>query len=306
MLFQLEGIQKSYGPKTVLDLPELAIEEGQIHGLLGPNGAGKTTLLEILAMLVPPTKGRILYRSQPVGNSEKERRRLRSEIVLIPQTPIMFSRSVLENVGYGPKIRGIPNPERSRIVDRCLGQVGLRHLAGEQASKLSGGETQRVAIARALACSPKVVLFDEPTANVDVEHRIAIENLIMEIGARSGLTVLLTTHDMIQATRLTRNAIFLFEGRATSMVYENIFSGYIFEKGNRCQCRIQDRLSAPIRTEIRGPARISINPARLKIEHTASGKVPGEVFWPGKVLQVTEAGTGTRVLIDVGLPLSLF
>jgi tungstate transport system ATP-binding protein len=99
----------------------------------------------------------------------------------------------------------------------------MRDFGHARAHKLSSGETQRVSIARALACFPEVILLDEPTANVDVENQIAIERIIREINRTKSISVVFTTHNMIQASRLADETVFLYEGKVARSIYENIF-----------------------------------------------------------------------------------
>ena len=153
------------------------------------------------------------------------------------------------------------------------------------AHRLSGGETQRVAIARALACSPEVILFDEPTANVDVENQIAIERIIQEINREKGISVIFTTHDMVQASRLADHTLFLFDGKITRSTYENIFNGRIELDDNRGKyCLIQNRLRLGVHTNKEGPVRILIDPTLVKIT-IDEGAATTENTFCGKLIQ---------------------
>ncbi len=192
----------------MLDLPEISFEKGRIYGLMGPNGSGKTTLLHILSFLDTPTSGELFYENQPVSFKEKTLA-LRREVVLVDQHPIMFTSSVYKNVEFGLKIRKIPKFERQKIIEECLDRVGMREFIHADAPHLSGGETQRVAIARALACSPKVMLFDEPTASVDVTHQAVIENIILDLRHDRGVDCIFSTHDRFQASKLADEIISL-------------------------------------------------------------------------------------------------
>ncbi len=193
----------------MLDLPELSFEKGKIYGLMGPNGSGKTTLLHILGFLDAPTSGDVFYQDQPVSFTEKSLHALRREVVLVDQHPILFTTSVYKNVEFGLKIRKVPKSERQKIIEECLDRVGMREFIHADAPHLSGGETQRVAIARALACSPKVMLFDEPTASVDVTHQAVIENIILDLRHDRGVDCIFSTHDRFQASKLADEIISL-------------------------------------------------------------------------------------------------
>lgn len=213
MLYTLEHLVYRYGARDVLDIAHLDFEQGRIHALVGHNGAGKTSLLMILAFLTAPTSGRVTFMGTPVEDSEKARQRLRREVVLVPQHPIMFSTSVCANIEFGLKIRKIGRERRVRIVDEVLEMVGLSRYKLAMAHELSGGETQRVALARALALSPRVLLCDEPTASVDMANQGVIADLMHRANMERGATIIFTTHDRAQALSLAHNIVALENGR---------------------------------------------------------------------------------------------
>ena len=148
-LYSLRHITRVFAERTVLDIPELVIEPQTIYGLLGPNGAGKTTLMKILSFMDIPTTGSIEFEGQPVIG--KGGAGLRSRVVWVPQSPIMFTGTLTYNIEYPMKIKGVRGKERKAKVEEFLEVVGLAHLAKAPAQKLSGGEAQRASIARALA-----------------------------------------------------------------------------------------------------------------------------------------------------------
>ncbi|MGD9033249.1 MAG: ABC transporter ATP-binding protein, partial [Desulfobacteraceae bacterium] len=172
MLYELYNLRKIYDGRPVLDLENLSLEKGKVLGLLGPNGAGKTTLLQILGFLLDPSAGDLRFENKSVDFAGASLMALRRRVVLVQQQPILFTSTVSKNVEFPLKIRDIPKERRNRVVEELLDLVGMGAFRAARAHKLSGGETQRVAMARALACSPEVILLDEPTANVDVENQI--------------------------------------------------------------------------------------------------------------------------------------
>ncbi|MBF0547208.1 MAG: ATP-binding cassette domain-containing protein [Candidatus Riflebacteria bacterium] len=216
MLFKIENLKKIYNKNVVLNVPELLLEEGKIYGLLGANGSGKTTLLNILAFLEKPSFGKVFYRDQAVVFSESNLQPLRREVILVDQQPILFSTTVYKNVEFGLKIRKIPKPKRDQIVRESLEKVAMASFANAEGNRLSTGETQRVAIARAIACSPQVLLLDEPTASVDMENQLMIEEIIKNLHQEMKLSVILTTHDKDQISKLVSEAIFLEKGSIKS------------------------------------------------------------------------------------------
>lgn len=215
MLFEIRNLIKCYGERTVLDIERLDFEKGHIYALLGPNGSGKTTLLEILGLLNRPDTGAIKYNGRPINYNTNHLYHLRRNIALVQQNPVLFSTSVFKNLEFGLKIRKISKTKRCRMIEEALELVGMEDFKNADAKKLSGGETQRVAIARVLVFSPEVIFFDEPTANVDVEHQVAIEKIILEINSPKKISVILTTHNFLQASNLSNKIISLHHGRIT-------------------------------------------------------------------------------------------
>ena len=305
MLYRIEDLIKSYGAREVLNLKNLSLEGGRIHGLIGPNGAGKTTFLEILAFLLPPTSGEIWYQEERVDFSSVRLSRLRKKVVLVQQHPILFTTSVFNNVVFPMRIRGKTQAERVSAVDELLGLVGMEAFRKAGAHRLSGGETQRVAIAQALACSPEVVLLDEPTASVDMENQIIIERIIRDINRDKGISVVFTTHDIIQASRLAHEIVYLFDGRIAESIHENIFSGHIVSgPDGQKYCKLQNNLRFPVITERSGHVRIAINPHAIDIRKDSLNGA-GEDNLRGRLIQLTQELDHVRALINVGVPLSV-
>jgi tungstate transport system ATP-binding protein len=304
MLYELINLKKIYGRRTVLDLPALSLEQGRIIALLGPNGAGKTTLLEILAFLSPPTSGEVRFRGQRVDFRANGLIPLRRRVVLVQQHPIMFSTTVARNVEFPLRVRKAPKSGQEKVVEELLHLVGMREFQEAKGPTLSGGETQRVAIARALACSPEVILFDEPTASVDVENQIAIEGIILEISRRRSISVIFTTHNMVQASRLADETVFLFEGKPASST-ENIFSGRVEEADNGHRiCVLGNTLRLLVRAGAVGSVRVSIDPRSVRVTRDLSDPVPVNTF-NGRMVQLTDEGSRVRARVDVGIPLSV-
>jgi tungstate transport system ATP-binding protein len=207
-LYQLRAVTRKYGERRVVDVDALDIERGEILGLVGPSGSGKSTLLRLLNFLEPPTSGTILFDGQPIP-AELPLALLR-RVTTVFQRPILFSRSVRENVAYGLRLRGLSLDGR---VDETLERVGLTPFAHHLASKLSGGELQRAALARALVLDPEVLLLDEPTANLDPYNVGLIESIVREQNQERGTTVVLVTHNVFQARRLASRVGLLLEGK---------------------------------------------------------------------------------------------
>ncbi len=300
-LLAVEGLFKDYQDRRVLDIPHLAIPAERTVALLGPNGAGKTTLLHILGMLLKPTGGRLWYRNAEVGFND---RRLRRRIIVVEQHPIMFSTTVARNIEFGLKLRGLGAEERHRRIDQSLERVGLRTLARADGRELSGGETQRAAIARALACDPEVLLLDEPTANVDIENRLAIEDIITNLRDTHGLSVVFCTHDHLQAARLAQTRISLFRGRLDTRRYENIFSARPVATDNGSHCIVNGATRFPLPPIDRRRVRIAVDPRLLRL--VPASTVPShDDGLSGRVIQLFEEGPWIRVVVFSGVPLTV-
>jgi tungstate transport system ATP-binding protein len=303
-LYTVRKLQKEYDGRVVLDLPELTIEAGGMVALLGPNGAGKTTLLHILAFLLQPSSGRIWFKEKPVGPHSSGQHQLRRQVVLVEQQPILFSTSVAKNVAFGLKLRGLKRVDIARRVDESLEMVGMRGFARANGRHLSGGETQRVAIARAIACRPEVILLDEPTSNVDIENRMAIETIMGDIRDAGRSSIIFCTHDLTQAARLTPARLHLAAGRLNGADYENCLQAEVHRDGDQHWGRIGDRLMVPLPPTAGVDVRIAINPRRIRVS-SGDAFPPGTKSGHGRVTQLVEDGDGVRLLVDVGVPLAV-
>jgi putative ABC transport system ATP-binding protein len=223
-LVRVEGVTKEYalGGQQVLALNDitLAIEEGVFLAIAGPSGSGKTTLLNIIGCIDTPTKGKVYIDDREVtGRSPDELADLRARSIgFIFQTFNLFPvLTAAENVEYPLlQLPEIGRSERRRRVRKYLGIVGLERYADHVPNQLSGGQRQRVAIARALAIEPRIILADEPTANLDRKTGQGILDLMKSLNRTYGTTFIFSTHDrhvMAMADRLIR----IEDGRVTML-----------------------------------------------------------------------------------------
>lgn len=211
-LYRLESIRTRYGRLVALDVPELSIGEGGIHSLIGSNGSGKSTLLGLLAFLSPPTSGTLYYEGKRVAWNARSLIALRKEVTLLHQSPYLFEGSVSDNIAFGLKVRGADEQLRTSRIAESLEMVGLSGFEARRAKALSGGEMQRIALARALALRPRVLLLDEPLANVDRPSAEVIREVILGLPER-GTTVIMTTHGPVPAEGMNGKVIRLEGGR---------------------------------------------------------------------------------------------
>lgn len=209
--YQLDGVAKVYGQREVLHINELEIRRGEIFGVVGPSGAGKSTLLRLLDFLELPTQGRIRFGDYAVNGAGPAPLSVRRQVTTVFQRPVLLSTSVYHNVTYGLNIRG--ERDIDRRVRATLTRVGLIDFVQEPARNLSGGEAQRVALARAMVIEPRVLLLDEPTANLDPYNVSLIEEIIATLNREQGTTIVLVTHNVFQAKRLAHRVALLLEGK---------------------------------------------------------------------------------------------
>lgn len=215
-LYSLRNLRRRFGDREVLNIPALDLDAGRIYGLLGPNGAGKTTLMRLLAFMDTPSEGSVTFRGREIRPDQAAR--CRARVVWVPQSPVLFTGTLLYNVEYPMRLKGVKRgPRRAKALE-LLERVRLPHLAESPAHRLSGGESQRASIARAMAAGAEVLLFDEPTASVDYRSRGEIISLIHELWRECGLSIMVTTHDKSMADELCQEQITLFDGVVVSRV----------------------------------------------------------------------------------------
>ncbi len=205
MDIRFEALKKTYGGKTVLDISEGRIRHGSMTALIGPNGAGKSTLLNITAGLLEADEGKILYDGKTVFPGK--------EVTMVFQSPYLLSTSVYNNIAYPLRIRGKKEEDIERRAEELMGELGLTNLRKQKAWKLSGGEKQKVALARALSFKPGILLLDEPTANIDPHTTAEIERILFSIRNRQDITIVIVTHNLAQARRISDDVIMLHEGK---------------------------------------------------------------------------------------------
>ena len=202
----LDRLTFSVGGKTILHELSQTFDAGRRTLILGPNGAGKSVLLRLCHGLLQPTSGVVRW----AGSTNRDAAAAAQAMVF--QRPVMLRRSAYANVDYALSLRGTPRVERRARVMEALHHTGLARLADRPARVMSGGEQQRLALARAWALRPQVLFLDEPTTNLDPQASRQVEHIIDAIHA-AGSKIIMTTHDLGQARRLSDEILFLHQGR---------------------------------------------------------------------------------------------
>ena len=213
-LLQMERVNKYFGELHVLQDIDLNVDAGEVIMMVSPSGSGKSTLCRTINRLEPIDSGTIRLDGRPLPTEGRELARLRSDVGMVFQQFNLFAHMrVLDNVTLGPvKVRGQSKQQAERRAREVLARVGVEDQAHKLPAQLSGGQQQRVAIARALAMDPKLLLFDEPTSALDPEMINEVLDVMVNL-AREGMTMIVVTHEMGFAKKVSHRIIFMDEGR---------------------------------------------------------------------------------------------
>lgn len=236
-IINVKKINKSFGKLHVLKDVDLTVDKGEVVVVIGPSGSGKSTLLRCINYLEEIQSGQIIVDDIPLNTSENINK-VRQEVGMVFQRFNLFPHmSVIDNITLAPmKVRSTSKAEAQELGLKLLERVGLSEKAHEYPDNLSGGQQQRVAIARALAMQPQIMLFDEPTSALDPEMVNEVLDVMKDL-AKSGMTMVVVTHEMGFAREVGDRVIFMDEGRIVeSGTPEEIF-------GNAQEGRTQGFLS---------------------------------------------------------------
>jgi len=304
-MIRIEGLTKSYDSGFILDVGDRVFPTGKITAVLGPNGSGKSTLLRLIAGIESADSGRIGMDGMTVTAGSPPPDGWRRAVTMVMQKPFMFSGSVATNVGFGLKLRGVSRRRRAHEIDENLQRIGLTGWNLRNARELSEGEAQMVALARALALDTRVLLLDEPTAHVDRDNARFLENLIASLGSVTGTTVILATHNLEQAYRLSGEVVSLIGGKLVEVHPENVFIGAA-ERSREGLTRITLRGGARIEadTPLSGRVHVAIDPtdiivSREKLLSSARNCLPG------RLVSATSLGNLVRLSADAGAEFSV-
>ena len=315
-LAEFKNVTKAFGDKIVLENVNLQIQTGEILALLGPNGSGKSIILKILAFLENATSGEVKFQDEVVNAKNTERLRMHSTLVF--QKTTLFDLSVRDNVAYGLKIRKVPKAEQDEAVREALRIVKLEGFEKRPARKLSGGEQQRVAIARALVLKTRLLLLDEPTANLDPKNAQIIEEVIATVNRELKTTIVLATHNMFQAKILPSRIALINDGKITEVgppaeifgklsknlarfaAVDNTFIGDAQSTAEGTTIvDIGNGVHVEVTAQRQGETAIFVSPQDIILSKNAIQSSARNVF-KGKITEITDSGTLVKLKVDVG------
>lgn len=318
---ELKNATKIFNGITALNNVNLKISNGEISALLGPNGSGKTTLLKILAFIEKPSKGKVYFCGRKV--TDKNMTQMRMESTMVFQRTILFNTTVYNNVAYGLKIRKMPKNKIDEEVSKTLKLVKLEGFEKRHAKGLSGGEQQRVALARALALNTKLLLLDEPTANLDPKNASIMEEIISTVNRELKTTIVMATHNMFQAKNLPHRVALITNGEirevgtpteifgslsktlASFAALENTFTGTakVTEDGTTL---VDIGNSAQIEATAQSCGKVSIfvSSEDIILSKRRFASSARNVF-KGKIVEILDLGSVVRLKVDVGKPFTV-
>jgi iron complex transport system ATP-binding protein len=212
----LKQVSFSYSDSTVLHHIDLVVEEGEMVALLGPNGSGKTTLIKLMSGVIKPSEGEIHLNGSRLGRMK--RREVAQQVAVVPQQfnmPFAFTLREVVLLGRTPFLKVFSDERKRdhRVVEQAIALIGIEGLKERFFNELSGGERQKAILAMALAQEPKLLLLDEPTAHLDINHQVEILDIVKSLNREQGLTIIGAMHDLNLAALYFDRVILLKEGR---------------------------------------------------------------------------------------------
>ncbi len=303
--------------KVLSDI-NFSINKGECFVIIGPNGSGKTTLLRILGLLEPPTEGQILYYDKDLSNiSRKKKVKYRRKFSFVRQKPVVRNTSVFNNIAYGLRARGMIWEEYINDVNDIIKLVGLKGLEKKNARSLSGGEMQRVAIAMNFVFSPEVYLLDEVSANLDPMNVKLLEDFITEIKQDKEKTIIMSTHDPLEAIKFADRIAVLNNGQITQLGtpneiftapkdeftalfvgYENIFSGLakLDESTGLTQIQVNN-LTITASSQQEGKVKVCIRPESIGIIKEIPKNVSYRNTFKGVIENIRDLGNICHLIV---------
>ena len=293
---RLTGLTRTFGSVTAVDGVDLEIAEGEFFSMLGPSGSGKTTVLRLIAGFEQPTSGTVSLFGEDVTSIPPFDR----DVNTVFQDYALFPHmTVLDNVAYGLRVRGIGRRERRERARAALASVRLDHVADRKPTQLTGGQRQRVALARATVVEPKVLLLDEPLGALDMKLREQMQVELKQIQRDLGITFIFVTHDQEEALTLSDRIAVFNAGRIEQLgtpfeLYEKPSSRFVADFVGT-----SNLFDVETSREVLGrPGHHSLRPEKLVVGPAASTE-PGTRSVTGSVVEAIYLGSGVRLVIDL-------
>ncbi len=312
----VDRLQVSYGSQRVLHGVSLSVAPGEFIAILGSSGCGKTTLLRTIAGFQKATGGAIRLFGRDVVNTPPEKRGMAMMFQSYALWPHM---TVLGNVGYGLRLRGIPKEEVRARVASVLKMLNLSGLEDRRVTNLSGGQRQRVALGRALAIEPEILLLDEPLSNLDAKVRIQLRSEIKSLQSRLGFTAIHVTHDREEAMTMADRIVVMDAGRiaqvgapkevydhpnspfvASFMGAENTLDLDIRPSGAGVEVRAPDGSTATYGTDVPLGSVTAYFRDDIASLDDPQARIEGSIVLPGKITQRTYPGGHYGYVVAIG------
>src|SRR5438034_481666 len=301
-MLELVAVRHRYDGRVELDIERFTVAPGSGIAIVGPNGSGKSTLLRLLALLERPSEGEVRLDGVVVAGAGPRRR-----ITLVEQRPVLLRGTVLDNLGFGLRVRGIRRTEMNRRVEGVAARLGITPLLQRRRHELSDGEVQRVAVARALAVEPDVLLLDEPASSADRAAAQTLYRALAEERARRPLAVCLASHQLEDAYRWADDVRALAEGRLSPDTPENLFRVDlpVSASGGDLKHVCVGTIEIAATTDKTGPAILAVPPTDIFVSREPLASSARNVF-TGRVTRLTHQRPGTvQVTAEAGGVMSL-
>lgn len=300
--------------QLTLDRVDLEVQTGEMVAVLGPSGSGKTTLLRVAAGLEPPESGDVLLDGASVLDVPPERR----DLTVMFQKPLLFPHlSMLDNVAFADRLRGLSRSQSRAIAQRHLDLVHVGDLGRRRSRELSGGQEQRVALARALAANRRVMLLDEPFSALDTSLRTSMHQLLGEVRAALDPTIVIVTHDLDEAGLADRVAVLVkgcveqvdpierLYATPKTLAVARLLGGF-----NEVPGRIEagahhsslGSFALPEGVEATGPATLLVRKERLDLIDVDLAGIDRAGAVTGRVVQVRQSGPHQDVVVELDHP----
>jgi ABC-type Fe3+/spermidine/putrescine transport system ATPase subunit len=303
----VETVTKTYpgAERPVIEALSLQVPAGGMTALLGPSGSGKSTLLRLIAGFMEPDAGGISLGGRSILGLPPDRRGV---VMVFQNAPLFPHLTLAANIGFGLRMRRLPEAEIAGRVTAMMERVQLSGLGHRRPSELSGGQAQRGALARALVLQPDLLLLDEPLSNLDASLRDEMRALIHDLQRETGTTMLVVTHDQAEAVALADRVALMLDGRIAqeatprdiyrrpaSVAVARFFGGVNFLQGDATEGGFRCALGwlpLPI-TAAPGPGTLTIRPEAIRLG-------PASDALPARVLSNVFLGTQTRITLQIG------